>query len=89
MTPKLNSEQLQALHDGDDRPIEVVDPETNRIYILLAQEQYERLKPLFEGVPVSTEEQREIIREAGRRAGWDDPEMDVYDRYDEERSKQP
>lgn len=89
MTPKLNSEQLRALHEQDDRPIEVVDPETDRVYILLARELFERLKPLFDEDPRSSEEQRQLIRDAGRRAGWDDPEMDAYDRYDEEYSKLP
>ena len=87
MPPRLNAEQLQALHEQEDRPIAVVDPETNRVYILLAREEYERLKPLFEEDPLSSEEQRQLIRDAGRRSGWDDPEMDAYDRYDEEHSK--
>ena len=89
MTPKLNQEQLQALHARDEHPVEVLDPETNRVYVLLAQEQYERLKPLFEEDPPSDNERRRLLADAGRRAGWDDPEMDRYDRYDEERSKLP
>ena len=89
MTPKLNTEQLQALHAQDNRPVEILDPETNRVYVLLAQEQYERLKPLFEEDPASENERRQWLADAGRRAGWDDKEMDVYDRYDEERSKLP
>lgn len=27
---------------------------------------------------LSHEEQRRLLKRAGRRAGWDDPEMDVY-----------
>lgn len=89
MTPRLNLEQLQALHAGDNRPMEVLDPETNRVYVLMAQEQYERLKPLFEDDPASENERKQWILDAGRKAGWDDREMDVYDRYDEERAKLP
>lgn len=72
-----------------DQPIEVVDPGTNKVYFLIAREQYERLRLLFEDAHLSEQEQRELLRQAGRRAGWDDPEMDVYDRYDEHRSQMP
>jgi hypothetical protein len=56
--------------------------------VLVSQDQYDRLRPLFENEPFTLEEQRELLRAAGRRAGWDDAEMDAYDHYDEHRSKQ-
>ncbi|HUG91187.1 MAG TPA: hypothetical protein VML55_10150, partial [Planctomycetaceae bacterium] len=86
---ELNEELQRAVSEQGDRPVEVVDPGTNRVYLLIAREQYDRLRPLFEDDPLSVEEQRHLRREAGRRAGWDDPEMDAYDRYDEARSQQP
>ena len=89
MTLTLSDELRQALSEQVDRPIEVIDPGTNLAYILISREQYDRLRPLFEEVPVTAEEQRNLLRDAGRRAGWDDPVMDAYDRYDEARSQQP
>lgn len=89
MIVKLNDELHDALIEQGERPIEVLDPATNRVYVLLAREQYERLRLLFDTDPLSPEEQRHLIREAGRRAGWDDQEMDAYDRYDEVRPPQP
>ncbi len=88
MTAKLSEELQRALHEQGDRPVEVVDPGTNRVYILVAREQYDRLKPLFEGDPMTPQEQQQLLRDAGRRAGWDEPAMDAYDRYDEVRSRQ-
>ncbi len=89
MIAKLNDEIRLALQEHGDRPLEVVDPATSRLYMVIAREQYDRLKPLFQDDPMTLEEQRHILREAGRRAGWDDPAMDAYDRYDDARSEIP
>ena len=89
MATKLSEELRRELKEHGDRPIELVDPDTNKIYFLIGREQYERLKPLFEDDPLSEPEQREVLRQAGERAGWNDPEMDAYDRYDAERPANP
>jgi hypothetical protein len=86
MMLQLSSELQQAVREGQV-PTSVVDPTTNRVYVLLPQEVYERLKPLYEEDPLTLEEQRQLLRDAGRRAGWDDPAMDAYDHYDEHRAK--
>ncbi len=56
-----------------------VHPRTGETFALVPETVYERFKAFFEEDPLSREEQRQHLREAGRRAGWDDPEMDVYD----------
>ena len=89
MAAQLSDELRREIERHGDQPIEVVDPTTNKVYLLIAREHYERLKPLFEDEPLSELEQRELLRQAGRRAGWDDPEMDAYDRYDEHRAPKP
>ena len=88
MIVKLNDELRHALNEQGEQPIEVLDPGTNRVYVLVAREHYDRLRLLFDPDPMSHEEQRHLLRESGRRAGWDDPEMDTYDRYDEVRPPQ-
>jgi len=40
---------------------------------------YDRVKALLEEDLPSEEEQLYFLREAGKAAGWDDPEMDIYD----------
>ena len=89
MAAQLSDELRREIERQGDRPIEVVDPATNKVYLLVPREQYERLKPIFEDEPLSALEQRELLRQAGQRAGWDDPEMDAYDHYDENRSQTP
>jgi hypothetical protein len=58
-----------------------IDPRTGRDYALLPLAAYERFKAFFEEDPVSPQERQHLLREFGRRAGWDDPELDVYEEY--------
>ncbi len=87
MTAKLSEELQQALEDQGGAPVKVVHPVTNQVYLLIAADQYDRLKPLFEHDPMTEQEQRFLLQQAGKRAGWDDPTMDAYDHYDEHRPK--
>jgi hypothetical protein len=89
MAAQLSEELRREIEQHGDRPIELVDPTTNKVYLLISREQYDRLRPVFEDEPLSVLEQRELLRQAGRRAGWDDPEMDAYDDYDECRAQKP
>lgn len=53
---------------------------TQLCYAVVPLERYERFKAFFEDDPLAPNEQRALLRDFGKRAGWDDPEMDVYDR---------
>ena len=75
LTPELR----KAVEEAGDQPVEIIDPETQRRYVLLRADVYERLHSLFEERPLSKDEWRFLLEQAGKRAGWDDPEMDVYD----------
>ena len=46
--------------------------------------QLDRLRSLIDLEPLTIEQQRQILHDAGQRAGWNDPEMDAYDNYDEQ-----
>jgi hypothetical protein len=74
----LSPELRQAILDSGDQPVDLLDPQTQEHYVLLRAEAYERLQLLLEHNPPSKEEQRCLLGLAGKRAGWDDPEMDVY-----------
>ena len=69
MAAKLSDDLQHAVREHGDAPVEVIDPGTNRAYCLISRELYERLKPLFEETPITAQEQRHLLREAGRRAG--------------------
>ena len=51
MMVELTDQQRQAVLEQAGEPVEVVDPHTQRVYILLPREQYERMYSLAEREP--------------------------------------
>ena len=88
MTLQLTSELVSAIeaHPG---PLYVVGTDQKSEYVILAGEQYRQMQALLEPSRLTHNEQRELMRAAGVRAGWDDPEMDAYDNYDTGRGSMP
>jgi hypothetical protein len=80
MTTTLTDEQLRALGARSNEPVRFIDPNSKRVYVLLDEAVYERVRELLEGF------QPQDAYTASDRvfaAGWDDPAMDDYDRYEE------
>lgn len=69
MTHPLTAEQ-QSLLDASGTPLRFVDPRTGHVYVLV--EDRSELADTY----------RAQI-ESAMRAGWDDPVLDEYARYDE------
>jgi len=78
----LSLDLQQALDTDIDKPLQLLDPRTKEIFVLLPAKQYEWIQGLLEDGPLTRTEQQKLLREAGKRAGWDDPELDVYDDLD-------
>lgn len=82
---ELTEEQRHELASPEPT---AMDPVTKEVFVLVRKEAYERLKRLlYDDSDWTPEERLLLLAESGRRAGWDDPEMDVYDNYDENRKK--
>jgi hypothetical protein len=82
MTPKLTDEMRTALSRQADRPVTVEDDQTHLQYVLLPLEIYERLRAIFDDSTFEIAETYSAQSRVAGAAGWDDPEMDVYDQYD-------
>jgi hypothetical protein len=81
----LTDEQRQQLEGG--KAIEVADPQTARLYVMLRKDVYERAHALlFDDSEWTEDELRLQLARSAKENGWDEPGMDAYDRYDEERS---
>ena len=81
MSIELTSDQLQT---ADTAPVQVIDPETRREYVVMPKETFDRMKEsLYEDSPWTDEEMELLAWEAGKLAGWE--EMDEYDHYPEKR----
>jgi hypothetical protein len=64
------------LKDEPDAPRRA-DLRTGIVYAIVAQESYERFKAFFEEDPLTPGEKRMLLREAGKRTGWNDPGWDT------------
>lgn len=76
----MPSELKQALEAAHGGPVEITDGDEH--YVLVRAEVFERFKELFEAGQLAAEERAGLLHDAGKRAGWDDPEMDVYNDLD-------
>ena len=83
----LSKEIQQAIKNSQEEPVRLVDPETNVEYVVLPAEAFERMQKgvYYDDGPITEEEQTALLIEFGLRAGWDDPEMDVYNDLDPRR----
>ncbi len=75
----ISEELKQAVQDSKHNLVRLVDPKTDAVYVVLPVEKFEAiLKESYEDGSLTSEEQQWLLVQAGIRAGWDDPEMDVY-----------
>ena len=82
----IPKELQQAVRASHGRPLRLTDPETHAEYVLLQADMYDQLHELFYNeIPLTLDERRAVLIQAGLRAGWDDPEMDVYNDLDPRR----
>ncbi len=83
----LSVEQQQALAASGGAPLQLVDEETRQAYYIISAEQYAVMRANSSGTDLDPRDAYPLMSEAAGAAGWDDPAMDVYDNYDEEREK--
>lgn len=73
----LTQAQLQSIKAG--QPVRIVAPEVGGECVVIRADIFDRLKNvLYDDSPLSQSEKSRLLVEAGLRAGWDAPEMDVY-----------
>ncbi len=73
------SELKDALKQSGAEPVRMCDPVTHEEFVILRAERYDELREILSADrPLTRDEQRRLLLQAGLRAGWDDPEMDVY-----------
>ena len=80
MTIQLTEDQWANIQ-RDELPVRVNDPAQSATFVLVRAEVYERFKSFYEEDPVTEQERMFQLQQFGKRAGWDDPEMDIYDEH--------
>jgi hypothetical protein len=81
----LSAEQRQAIADHPGEPVELVDEVSRARFVLLPAEQFERIKALLTADEFDVSETYAAQSAALAAAGWDDPELDIYNDYDSHR----
>lgn len=81
MNPTLTQEQSAALEANNGAPLRLKHPHTEETYVLLRAEIYDRWRNLLLD-DYQTPDAYQAINEAFA-AGWDDPKMADYDRYED------
>jgi hypothetical protein len=83
MTTKLSDDLRLAIEEEGDRPVHIVDADTNVHYVLMRAEQYENLSALFaDGEQFDPRQLYTLMAKSAAAAGWDDRDMDAYNDYD-------
>src|SRR4051812_5482437 len=73
----LNKEQARALSSHPGEPVRLIDPSTNRVFVLVQADDYERIRPLLEDDFIIRDTYAAQFA-AAMPAGWGDPAMDDY-----------
>jgi hypothetical protein len=60
MKLELTEQQQQQLRLNGDGPVEVVDPHTKRSYVLIAREQFEKVRSLLDDAPEPSERSENV-----------------------------
>lgn len=83
---EITEEQRRQLDNG--KTIDITDPETAQHYVVLRKDIYDRVQRLlYDDSEWTDDELRLQLARSAKDNGWDEPGMDAYDRYDEERRR--
>ena len=82
----LTKDQRRELENG--HAVDVTDAGTSRPYVVLPKDVYERVRYLlYDDLDRTAEQLRQALARSAKENGWQEPGMEAYDRYDEERAK--
>jgi hypothetical protein len=75
----LTQEQQSLLRQSGGKPVRLYDPDTDQQYVLVLADVFDRLQMLSD--EVNPREMYPALHRAMSDEGWDDPQMDEYNRY--------
>jgi hypothetical protein len=82
----LTDAQRRQLESG--QAVDIIDPQSGQPYLLLPKQVYDRVRHLVhDDSEWTVEEMPQMLARSAEANGWNEPGMDAYDRYDEERAR--
>lgn len=88
MSLKLTDEMREAVQQRAGRPVAVEDEQTRLQYVLLPLHVYQQLQSVFADETFDATDAYAAQSLTAGAAGWDDPEMSIYEDYDAHRPLQ-
>jgi hypothetical protein len=85
MILRMTDQIRLAIESQNGVPLQMVDEATQRVYYVVASEQFEALCASVD--PFTPRDLYPLIAKSAAASGWNDPIMDEYDNYDENRNK--
>jgi hypothetical protein len=83
---ELTEEQRGQLESG--KAVDVTDSNTAEVYVVLRKDVYERVRHLlYDDAEWTVDEMRLQLARSAKENGWEEPDMEAYDHYDEELRK--
>jgi len=76
---ELTTEQRQLLQQSGGQPVRLIDPDTKQQYMLVRAEVYDQLRSVQ--TDLDPRDLYPALHRALRDDGWDDAQMDEYNRY--------
>jgi hypothetical protein len=75
ITPEIR----QAIEQAGEQPVQLTDPETNSIYVIVRAEVYDRMRAVCDDFHIR--DAYPLMDQVAALDGWDDPSMNIYDEY--------
>jgi len=72
ITPEIR----QAIEQAGEQPVQLTDPETNSVYIIVRAEVYQRMRALCDDFDIR--DAYPLMDQVAAHEGWDAPSMDIY-----------
>ncbi len=76
---ELTTEQRRLLQEASGQPFRLIDPDTKQQYMLVRAEVYDQLRSVH--TDLDPRDLYPALHRALRDEGWDDAQMDEYNRY--------
>lgn len=80
MGVNLTDDKIESVKNGE--PFRFTQGDTD--FVLIRADVYDRAKSQFDDNPLTTDERLRLLQAFGKKAGWEDPELDVYEAYRKE-----
>ncbi len=85
MSIELNDAQSKALEQAGSMLARVTDPRTQKTYVLVSTDVFDRIKAMLAEDDYSLADTYRSQVDSAMQAGWNDPAMDDYNNYDAHR----